>query len=191
MALKNQEQIAQSGNANKVIAGDDKSSNVTYVTTRNGKLSTLFEKLKAKFENNDTISQISDELKKYIDRRDTLGLEEKLSNANMNQYYEDFAWCKQEFYKKLVRYQNYEPAQEIFAFILAIVLERYRNLIKPLIRAGSSESIILEKISKEIINPILTLIEEEGCNDIMAINSTDIEGMYHYLTGNCHINWSA
>jgi hypothetical protein len=23
----------------------------------------------------------------------------------------------------------------------------------------------------------------------MGLNSDDIEGMYHFLTGNCHINW--
>jgi hypothetical protein len=35
----------------------------------------------------------------------------------------------------------------------------------------------------------MSLIESEGCNDIMGLSSTEIEGMFHYLTGNCHINW--
>jgi len=187
--MKKQENINQSGNANKVIAGDDKSINATYLSSSKGKLSTLFDKLKDKFDSGDSITQISEDLKKYTDMRDTLGLEKKLSDADKTHLYEDFAWCKQEFYKKLVKYQNYEPAQEIFAFILAIVLEKYRNVIKPMIRNGAAENEILAKISNEITNPIISLIQQEGCNDIMGLSSTEIDGMFHYLTGNCHINW--
>ena len=113
----------------------------------------------------------------------------KLKDADKSYLYLEFAWCKQEFHKKLLLYQNYEPAQEIFAFILAIVLEKSRNVINPMIREQKPESEILGKISSEITNPIMNLIESEGCNDIMGLSSTEIEGMFHYLTGNCHINW--
>jgi hypothetical protein len=110
--------------------------------------------------------------------------------AGKSYLYEDFAWLKQEFYKKLVLYQNYEPAQEIFAYILAIVLEKHINIIKPMIRHNESEKLILSTISNDIVNPILSLIQSEGCNDIIGLSSTEIQGMFHYLTGNCHINWT-
>ena len=182
-----QENINLTGSSNKVIGGDDNSK--TYLSSQKGKLAGLFEKLKNKFDSGDEISQISEDLKRYTERRDTIGLEEKLKDADKEHLYEDFAWCKQEFYKKLVRYQNYEPAQEIFAFTLAIVLERYRNVIKPMIRDGASETDILATISNNIVSPIMTLIQEEGCNDIMGLTATEIDGMFHYLTGNCHIKW--
>lgn len=187
--IKKQEGINQSGAGNKVIGGDDNSTNNTYLYSSKGKLSALFDKLKEKFENGDAITQISEDLKRYTDRRDTLGLEEKLKDADKSHLYEDFAWCKQEFYKKLVKYQNYEPAQEIFAFILALVLERYRNIIQPMLRDGAAETEVLAKISNEITTPIVTLIQQEGCNDIMGLSATEIDGMFHYLTGNCHIKW--
>jgi hypothetical protein len=185
--ISKQDGINQSGTGNKVVAGDDKSTN-TFLSSQ-GKLAALFEKLKVKFENGDSITQISENLKRYTDKRDTLGLEEKLKAADKAHLYEEFAWCKQEFYKKLVKYQNYEPAQEIFAFILAIVLEKYRNIILPMLRNGTSEADILGKISNDITNPIVTLIQQEGCNDIMGLSATEIDGMFHYLTGNCHIKW--
>lgn len=192
--IRKQENISQSGTGNKVTSGDDNSvsnylNTTNYLTSSKGKLSSLFDKLKEKFENEDSISQISEDLKKYTDLRDTLGLEKKLADSGKQHLYDDFAWCKQEFCKKLVKYQNYEPAQEIFAFILAIVLEKYRNLVRPMIRDGASEAEILAKISNEITNPIINLIQQEGCNDIMGLSSTEIDGMFHYLTGNCHINW--
>ena len=47
-----------------------------------------------------------------------------------------------------------------------------------------------QTISDNIVNPIMNLIQQEGCDDIMGLTSTEIEGMFHYLTGNCHINWT-
>jgi DNA-directed RNA polymerase subunit N (RpoN/RPB10) len=176
------------GSGNKIVGGDDKSQTNNYYGS-NGKLSSLFEKLKASVDNSEEIEKISDDLKRYTTRRDTIGLEQKLKNADKSYLYEDFAWLKQEFYKKLVYYQNYEPAQEIFAFILAIVLEKYIHLIKPMLRDGVPEREILSKISQDVVKPILDLIESEGCDDIIGLSSTEIQGMFHYLTGNCHINW--
>ena len=176
------------GSNNKLVAGDDNSKNV-FISRTNGKLSSLFNKLKTSFDNQEEIERISEDLKRYTTRRDTIGLEQKLKNAGKEYLYEDFAWFKQEFFKKLVLYQNYEPAQEIFAYILAIVLEKYTFLIKPMLRNNDSEKIILNAISNDIVNPILNLIESEGCNDIIGLSSTEIQGMFHYLTGNCHINW--
>ncbi|QSB28512.1 ABC-three component system protein [Flavobacterium sp. CLA17] len=187
-----QKDINVNGTNNKIVNGDDSSVN-NYFNGQSGKLGSLFLKLKSAFNNENSsedLFMISENLKKYTDIRDTLGLEEKLRLANKEHLYDDFAWCKQEFNKKLIYYQNYEPAQEIFAFILAIVLERYRNLIKPMIREGSSEREILKTISDSIVNPIVFLIQQEGCDDIMGLTSTEIEGMFHYLTGNCHINWA-
>ncbi|UII30911.1 hypothetical protein LVD17_21695 [Fulvivirga ulvae] len=156
----NQNNASIEGSGNKIIGGDDKSQTNNYYSS-SGKLSSLFEKLKASFDNSQEIEKISDDLKRYTTRRDTIGLEQKLNDAGKSYLYEDFAWLKQEFHKKLVYYQNYEPAQEIFAFILAIVLEKYIHLIKPMLRDGVSERVILSTISKDIVKPILDLIEVE------------------------------
>lgn len=189
MAKKtNQNNANIQGSGNKIIGESDNSTTNNFFGS-NGKLSTLFEKLKASVDNSEEIEKISDDLKRYTVRRDTIGLEQKLINAEKSYLYEDFAWLKQEFHKKLVFYQNYEPAQEIFAFILAIVLEKYINLIKPMMRQGADERDILETISNDVVKPILDLIQSEGCDDVIGLSSTEIQGMFHYLTGNCHINW--
>lgn len=185
-----QKDIDITGDNNKVVKGDNIENH--YYGNNRGKLSNLFKSLKAQFQNQENIDEIktiSDSLSKYLNPKDTLGLEVKLRNQGKEHLEEDFSELKQNFSKKLTLYQNYEPAQEIFTFLLAIVLERYRNIIKPMIRENLSEREILKCISTEIIQPITKLIEAEGCDDIMRLNSEDIEGMYHFLTGNCHINW--
>lgn len=192
MSENNNEVNVEGANIGRNFAGRDYTDHSISFNNygSNGKLAALFDKLKTSFENTEEIDRISDDLKRYTTLRDTIGLEKKLETANKSYLYEDFAWLKQEFYKKLVLYQNYEPAQEIFAYILAIVLEKYINVIKPMIRNDASESLILATISNDIVNPILYLIQSEGCNDIIGLSSTEIQGMFHYLTGNCHINWT-
>src|SRR5690606_26250846 len=103
----NQNNANIEGSGNKIIGANDNSQTNNYFGS-NGKLSSLFEKLKASVDNSEEIEKISDDLKRYTIRRDTISLEEKLKNANISYLYEDFAWLKQEFYKKLVYYQNYE-----------------------------------------------------------------------------------
>lgn len=184
-----QKDIDITGNQNKVVKGDLTEYNYYQ---NGGKLAALFTSLKTQFENSankDEIRDISDSLSRYLNPKDALGLESKLKLQGKTHLEEDFSELKLLFAKKLQLYRNYEPAQEIFTFLLAIILEKYRNLIKPLIRENASEREILQNISEKIIAPINDLIQKEGCDDIMGLNSEIVEGMYHYLTGNCHINW--
>ena len=76
----NQNNANIEGSGNKIIGGDDKSQTNNYYSS-NGKLSSLFEKLKASVDNSQEIEKISDDLKRYTTRRDTIGLEQKLKNA--------------------------------------------------------------------------------------------------------------
>lgn len=172
----------------KVIGRDDNSVNNYF--EKQGKIAALFKRLKIAFDEDDRIEQISEDLKRYINSVDTLGLERKIEDANLGYELETFLFLKQEFHKKLVRFQNYEPAQELFAYILAIVLEKYRNRIRPEIQKGVAGYDLLPIISQQVYAPIAEIIESEGASDIINISLTEIEGMYHYLTGNCHIKWT-
>ncbi|MCT4306067.1 hypothetical protein HZP20_16945 [Elizabethkingia anophelis] len=185
-----QKDIKIVGHGNDIVNGDKITT--IYKSQNNSKLSALFVSLKKQFENPQNekeIKDISDDLNRYLIPRDPIGLEKKLEIAGKSHLEDDFLELKQIFNKKLIKFQNFEPAQEIFTFILAIILEKYRNIVKPMIRESMPERDILKAISIEIVSPIVALIQSEGCDDIMGLNSNDIEGMYHYLTGNCYINW--
>lgn len=176
------------GDNSKFVGGDDNSQN-HYYPIKQTKLSILFDKLREQFENGVEIKSVSDDFQRYTAPRDIIGLEEKLKAGNRFHLYEDASWLKQEFVKKMTLYQFYEPAQEIYSYLLGIICEKFRNIIYPLIRDNVSEKEISETLSKEIIDPIVKLIREEGCNDIMGLSSTEIEGMIYYLTGICHLKW--
>lgn len=179
------------GEGNKILGGNDNSTNTTnnYSTGQDSSLKVLFEKLRQEFDSNERAQEISEELKNHMNPRDIIGLERKLRDAGLAYQVEHFTRFKHEFYKKLEEYKHYESAQEIFTYILAIILDRYTTLLRPMIADKVKLSDVQRELQLQIVEPILRMIREEGCEDLIGLSSTDIQGMFHYLTGNCHINW--
>lgn len=176
-------------NNNTVTNGDIVAGNKIVNNVKKTKLTSLFERLNVLYNEKKQIDEICDDLNRYLTNRDTIGLEEKLINGNKQHLFDDALWLKEEYAKKLYKFQFYEPAQEIHAFILGIVLEKFKNKINPLISEDKSDAIIMSAISSEIIDPLINIIQNEGCDDIMGLSSTDINGMVYFLTGRCHIKW--
>ena len=180
----------------KVVGGDDNSDSSVRVTSEihnhpatKTKLSILFDALKVKFEKDEQTDCVSEELRFYQTERDTIGLEQKLNDGNLDYLFEDASLLKEAYTKKLYKYQLYEPAQEIHVFILGIICNKFRLLIYPLLKSGASQENINKTISTEIVDPIMKIILEQGCSDIMGLTSKDIDGMIFFLTGRCHIKW--
>ncbi len=133
---------------------------------------------------NDTIDKIN-HYKTNVDNGNPVGLEVKLTDGNRKNYIEFAQISKESFAKKMVKYQFYRSAQEILAFLLAEVHQRYYNLIYPQIVDGISEEIINELIQHKIIAHIQNILED----NVLEIFSDEINGMLYFLTGNCHIKW--
>jgi hypothetical protein len=188
----NQEGIEIDGDGNKVVAGDDNSSTTKHYHnySKQTKLSHLFDRLNQEYNADNKIDEINEDLQRYMLERDAIGLEQKLKDGHIEHLYDDAAWLKEEYSKKLTKYVFFEPAQHIHAYLLAIVIEKFRNLIYPLLREGKSETEIMRAVSENINTPLLNIIKEEGCNDIMGLSATDIDGMVFFLTGRCHIKWN-
>jgi hypothetical protein len=185
-------EIITNQTGNTVTNGDAVAGNKTVYNNfkKETKLSSLFERLKVEHDENKTIEEVSHNLQRYSDKRDTIGLEQKLRDGGKIDILEDASWLKEQYYKKLTRFQFFEPAQEIHAFLLGLVLEKFSNIIRPMIKEGATDTEVSRAISSEIITPIMNTIQEEGCNDIMGLSSTDIDGMIYFLTGQCHIKWT-
>lgn len=155
----------------------------------NSKLSTLYNRLNEEFNSNKEIDSIIDDLLSYTTDTDVIGLEEKIKNGGREKYINRFIWLKQEYRKKLERFQNYPSAQKIHTLILADVLHKFMTYIEPLIEKKPTEEELRKKIDQFIVEPVFKIIDEEGCDDIMGLNKTDVNGMIYYLTGKCHIKW--
>lgn len=182
-------EITQTGNT--VTNGDLIAGNkITNYHFKETKLKSLFRKLNECYNQDKKIDSICDDLKRYLTDRDTIGLEQKLIEGGKAHLYENAEWLKHEYAKKLTKFQFFEHAQHIHAFILGVVLCNFTNSVYPLILKGEGEPIIMRAIQTEIIDPLINLIVDEGCEDVMGLSSTEINGMVYFLTGRCHIKWN-
>lgn len=163
--------------------------NINTARPRHRKLSALFAKLELEYENDNQFTETLEELDRLTSPKvdKVIGLEEKLKLGNRSDLYEYALEVKELYAKRLVRYQLYRSAQKVNIYLLALTITYFKHHIAPLIQSGSSDAFVDRAIANEIINPLMSMLEDDM---IIDFNSEHITGMLYYLTGNCHINWS-
>jgi hypothetical protein len=119
---------------------------------------------------------------------DVLGLEGKLEAAGR----EDRLWyakeAKEQYHKKLLKTATFSQAtQEINIFLLSEVQSSYLLNVYPLICDDDNQTTVDHAVENLIVKSLLELL---GIN-LLGFTSMDILGMLYFLTGNCHIKWTA
>jgi hypothetical protein len=174
------------------IAGGniDKSTRFEFSGSKSSYMNILISKFNKEQESNSQLNEFIEDLDYYYNKRkdDVIGLEEKLKNAGRNESFIEFAIdAKDRYHRKLYkRFKFSESAQKINVHLLGLVISYFENEIHPLIIRGDNEQIINSMISERLIKPLLNELDE-NCLDF---NAHDINGMLHFLTGNCHIKWT-
>lgn len=155
------------------------------------RLSATFERLEQEILNN-TRKEVIDELLMYTTKLDgTKGLEEKLQDGGFLKTFIQKAIIQKEMYaKRATKYECYPAAQEIILSLFARIKNEFDIRIYPMIIKGADVPSIMQEIHKQIVSPILQMIETNGANDqSLYFNMDHIYGMIYYLTGMCHLNW--
>ena len=155
------------------------------------RLSATFERLEQEILNN-TRKEVIDELLMYTTKLDgTKGLEEKLQDGGFQKIFIQKAIIKKEMYaKRATKYECYPAAQEIILSLFARIKNEFDVRIYPMIITGVDVPLIMQEVHKQIVSPILQMIETNGANDqSLYFNMDHIYGMIYYLTGMCHLNW--
>lgn len=155
------------------------------------RLSATFERLEQEILNN-TRKEVIDELLLYTTKLDgTKGLEEKLQDGGFQKMFVQKAIIQKEMYaKRATKYECYPAAQEIILSLFARIKNEFDVRIYPMIIKGADVSSIMQEVHKQIVSPILQMIEMNGANDqSLYFNMDHIYGMIYYLTGMCHLNW--
>lgn len=167
--------------------------NYGYISIGNSRcrLSATFERLKQEILNN-TTQEVIDELLMYTTKLDgTKGLEEKLQDGGFPKMFIQKAILQKEMYsKRATKYECYPAAQEIILSLFARIKNEFDIKIYPMISKGADVPSIMQDVHKQIVSPILQMIETNGANDqSLYFNMDHIYGMIYYLTGMCHLNW--
>lgn len=155
------------------------------------RLSATFERLEQEILNN-TRKEVIDELLMYTTKLDgTKGLEEKLQDGGFQKFFIQKAIIQKEMYaKRATKYECYPAAQEIILSLFARIKNEFDVRIYPMIITGVDVPLIMQEVHKQIVSPILQMIETNGANDqSLYFNMDHIYGMIYYLTGMCHLNW--
>lgn len=155
------------------------------------RLSATFERLEQEILNN-TRKEVIDELLLYTTKLDgTKGLEEKLQDGGFQKMFIQKAIIQKEMYaKRATKYECYPAAQEFILSLFARIKNEFDVRIYPMIIKGADVPSIMQEVHKQIVSPILQMIEMNGANDqSLYFNMDHIYGMIYYLTGMCHLNW--
>jgi hypothetical protein len=180
--------LSQQNEAGDNVAGLKIVINSQRLRINHHKLSRLFDQFEEEFKNDKVFKETLEDLERYTTPKvnAVIGLEDKLERGRRVDLIEIALEAKEEYAKRLVKYQFYESAQRINAFLLALVISYFRNKVKPVILSGADNATVSKLIADEIIDPLLSLLADDV---IIGFNAEHIEGMLYYLTGNCHINW--
>lgn len=167
--------------------------NYGYISIGNSRsrLYATFERLEQEILNN-TTQEVIDELLMYTTKLNgTKGLEEKLQDGGFQKMFIQKAIIQKEMYaKRATKYECYPAAQEIILSLFARIKNEFDVRIYPMIITGVDVPLIMQEVHKQIVSPILQMIETNGANDqSLYFNMDHIYGMIYYLTGMCHLNW--
>ncbi len=159
---------------------------------KKSKYTRLFEKLNVEVSSNpERFGKVLEEMERYLTKKDSIGLQQKLIDGGFNDKQIIKALeRKQLYWKKFEKYKNYESAQRIHIDLLAKIIIDFETHIEPLVIANENLNTISVCILKNVIEPMLALLNDEGAEDeVLYLNSEEVYGMIYFLTGKCHLNW--
>jgi hypothetical protein len=116
---------------------------------------------------------------------DIRSLEEKLRAAGRDDIIATALLRKQAASKAILRQQGSKSAQSIFSFLMADIVVNFDQFVLPLVQAGASRSAVDAAISQSVIDPALSMLEENP----MDLDRLDIQSLVYFLAGNCYIRW--
>jgi hypothetical protein len=159
--------------------------NLTVIQPVNPLISFL-QALEYPLEDTAELLAISEELQTYFSDRDVVGLEIKLTTGGREDLLEDAKYEKHRFSKRIAKIQFSLQLRQVYHHILAMLVQRFRNGVLPLINAGAPSS----TVDSAVMNIVASVYTCTSAAPKLNLTETDIHAMIYFLTGNCHLKWS-
>lgn len=179
---------------NVTAAGDiagrdiDKSVTINRHAPSKSPLASLIQKYSEEVTDGANFDLIVEKLQHWKDPNsstDVLGVKEKLQRGNRPDLVVFGIQAKEMFTKCLYRHQHSKAAQEMCAYLLAAIWQRFNGFIRPRILEGLPNIHIDALVQSELVAPIEEILDSNP----LQIDQSEIIGMIYFLTGNCHLNW--
>lgn len=180
----------QEGNvAGGSIAGGNIVTNNTFAAPLPAtQIQRLYESLKNEVQQSGTALEIIEQLQHFMGKppsQATRTLAEKLQATGRADLTETAEIAKERAAKKIMRYQTSAVAQEIFAYVLGELHNKYLLHVRPLIAAGANRSAVDSAMEEKVISPVANAMEPSS----LGLTPDLVVAMLFYLAGNCHVRW--
>ncbi|MEE9131643.1 MAG: ABC-three component system protein [Phycisphaerales bacterium] len=172
--------------AGRDIVGRDK---VTHVYSyRESIVSSLLKKLEAERSNNQTFDGLIAELQHFRTpmEEEPVGLETKLTDGGRQDLFQNAVKEKELFAKRLARDQLWKSGQDLYAYLLGRIRDRFIASIPPMLEADATPAAIDSALVESVIEPVMNELDPSG----LDLNTTHLRGMVYFLTGNCFLKWT-
>lgn len=181
--------IDQSGSTagGNIAAGDINTTNIVIPTTPSP-LQSLLERIDKERDADPEFNALIDILQHFSESAyegAPLGLKKKLEDGSRTDLVVQATREKEIFAKQLSKHQHSESAQNVYAYLLGVVKDRFVQHITPMLQ----NDVPLEQIDTAIVNHIINPCIAELLHNPLAISSVHLHGMIYFLTGNCYIKW--
>lgn len=173
-----------------IVEGDQAGRDIYKITKRDlsSPLENLMAKLREEIKKEVRCEEVLPALERYkmnVDTEDLIGLEEKLKRGKREDLIGRAMFYKEQFVKELSKKQMHESAQKIYIELLEIIFHRFRAYVIPVICRGESNQQVDKVVSEQVTYIMDNIIREN--RDLFS--QVEIEGMFYFLTGGCHICW--
>jgi len=173
-----------------IVGGDQAGRDIIKMGNVVSPLGSLMTKLREEIKNQVKCEEMLPALQRYqrnVETEGIVGLEEKLKRGQREDLIERAMFYKEEFVKELSKKRLYQTAQRIYVELLEIVFHKFRMCVAPLICSGAAKHEVDKAISEQVTHIMENFVMEN--RDLFS--QAEIEGMFYFLTGSCHINWDA
>jgi hypothetical protein len=170
-----------------IVEGDIAGGNIVKINTGTvvSPLGNLMVKLREEIKNQVKCDETLPALRRYQSNVDMIGLEEKLKRGKREDLIERAMFYKEQFVKELTKKQMHQAAQEIYIELLEIIFHRFRANVTLVICSGASNQQVDKVISEQVTYIMDNIVMEN--RDLFS--QVEIEGMFYFLTGGCHVRW--
>jgi len=148
----------------------------------------LYDALKQEVQNSGQPIQTIEQLQHFmaappsqVDR----SLAAKLNDSGRSDLVETAELAKERAAKKIMRFQTSSTAQEIFAYVLGELHNKYVHHVRPLIAGGASRSEIDAAFEQKVVRPVVECMQPSS----LGMSPDIVQAFLFFLAGNCHVRW--
>lgn len=148
----------------------------------------LYDALKEEVNNSGQTIQTIEQLQHFMaapPSQVARTLADKLIESGRGDIVEVAELAKERATKKIMKFQTSYSAQEIFAYVLGELHNKYLHHVRPLIESGATRAEIDAAFEEKVVCPVMNCMQPSS----LGMSPDIVQAFLYFLAGNCHVRW--